>query len=360
MFQASALTIGYSLVRDRNRSPQDPNRPAMTAANSPKKRKRPLSPLPISKIPLHSTQDTAINMASENKSNVHLIFEASLEDDKSITNYAEERERLVESERQNAWDREARYNPSSQEERAANIIFAIREWERNVIFGNLPSETLPKKDDRDMGGQYLTNKEYIDTRSKLFEISKMVPKGALLHLHFNAELHPELLLVQARNTENMYIRSIRRIENEEDLKETEMVFCVLDRKTVDPSINIFSDTYPTCTNFKDEAVKDKIWMLWSKFQDEFERKFPGKYKQQEPETFREGNLPSHCGQPTVISLRPAENWLRSKMVLSETEAYRPTQTVNGYVLPDLISIFVNVITAFGRVSTKRLEPLKAC
>ncbi|CAA9959621.1 hypothetical protein PTNB73_02435 [Pyrenophora teres f. teres] len=268
-------------------------------------------------------------MAPENKNNIQLIFQSALEDGKSIAKYAEERERLVKSEQQNAWDREARHKPSPQEERAANIIFAIREWERNVIFGNLPSETLPKKDDRDMGGQYLTNKEYIDTRSKLFEISKMVPKGALLHLHFNAELHPELLLVQARKTENMYIRSIRRIENEEDLKETEMVFMVRDHKTIDSSINVFSDAYPTYSNPKDEAVQDKIWMLWSKFQDEFERKFPGKFKQQEPETFREGNLPSHCGQPAVVRLRPAENWLRSKMVLSEKEAYDPSQTVNG-------------------------------
>ena len=76
----------------------------------------------------------------------------------------------------------------------------------------------------------------------------------------------------------------------------------------------------------------------SKFQDEFEKKFPGMYQHQEPETFREG--PHHCGESVPHFLRPAENWLRSKMVLSQEEAYHPGQTVNGYVYCDFCGILL--------------------
>jgi adenosine deaminase CECR1 len=75
-------------------------------------------------------------------------------------------------------------------------------------------------------------------------------------------------------------------------------------------------------------------MPWKKFRKEFEKKFPGLYKEEEPETFQAGRPPRpsrHCGEPKRTVLYPAENWLRSKMVLSQDEAYRPTQTVNGYV-----------------------------
>jgi len=365
MFQNSKLTVGFSFVRDRHASPEDANRLVMTATDSPKKRKRPLSPLPISKLPLHSAEDREIDMASHNKvkkkQSVGSTFRAALGDGERVNQYEGKRERLVKSELQNAWDRETRSKTCPQEERAANIIHAIREWERNVIFGNLPLEILPGPDDRDMGGQYLTNKEYIDTKSKLFEIAKLLPKGALLHLHFNAELHPELLLVQARDTKNMYIRSIRPIRCKEDLDFTEMVFMVLDPKTVDSKIDIFSDTYPKdAGNFKDEAVKDRIWMLWSEFQKKFEETFPNEFIQQEPETFREGIPPPHCGAPPDTHLRPAENWLRSKMVLSETEAYAPSQTVNGYVLRIPMSMFTNTNIASGRASIKRPGRLKAC
>ncbi|KAG9191241.1 adenosine deaminase CECR1 [Alternaria panax] len=318
----------------------------MTTADSPKKRKRALSPLPTRKIPLHSGETKTTEMSSKKSltgekkpENVKAQFRAAIDDEKAVRVYDAKRNDFVRAE-EHVWEREARPNSESNrkdaevEKWATDIIREIREYERNVTFGNIASEALPEPEDRDMGGQYLTNKDRIDRESKLFEIAKIVPKGALLHLHFNAALHPELLLVRARSMKNMYIRSIRPIANEADLALTEMVFNVLDPKTVDPDINIFSDTYPAlkdAVRFKDADVKDRIWMLWSEFQDEFEKRFPGLYQQQEPETFREGrpHRTRHCGDPKQVELRPAENWLRSKMVLSQEEAYGFEQTVNG-------------------------------
>ena len=231
----------------------------MTVADSPKKRKRALSPHPTRKMPVipveaETSASSSTGMTPQQKEAEALAkFRQSLTDAKASERYGEQRSNLLKVEEENAWDREARPSSNSTsdedrlERRAATIIQEIREYERIVTFGNLASEALPDAEDQDMGGQYLTNKERIDAQSKLFEISKMVPKGSLLHLHFNAELHPELLLVRARAMKNMYIRSIQRIQDESQLATTELIFNVLDPNTVNPNVDIFSADYPLVT-----------------------------------------------------------------------------------------------------------------
>lgn len=342
-------------------------------ADSPKKRKRVTSSHPTRKVPFHPADKEAPDpipdsqMQQQQEAQALAKFEQELKDATASERYGQQRSNLLQIEEDNAWDREAKPNSNSTSEedrterRAAIIIQQIREYERIVTFGNLASESLPDIEDQDMGGQYLTNKERIDKDSKLFEISKMVPKGGLLHLHFNAELHPEILLVRARTMKNMYIRSIQRIQDEQQLATTELIFNVLDPDTINPNVDIFSMDYPLVTtpaDLKKEEFQRQIWMPWAKFQDEFEKKFPGKYLHQEPETFREGQ-PHHCGDSAPRALlRPAENWLRSKMVLSQEEAYRPDQTVNGYVCYYLRKSFANTHTGSGRDSTKPQGLLK--
>ncbi|KAJ4362467.1 hypothetical protein N0V83_010560 [Neocucurbitaria cava] len=312
-----------------------PNRPAMTVADSPKKRKRALSPLPQRKLPIQPGEQKTTDMAPENKTATELFDEAlgiANKDNAYDLAHAE----LLRVEEQDAWDRKAKPKPASEsqdgatETRAAIIIKAIREYERKVVFGNLASEAIPGPDTRDMGGQFLTNKDRIDGESKLYEIAKMVPKGALLHLHFNAELHPELLLVQARDMKTMYIRAISPITSQKDLDETEIGFSVLDPDLVEPHVNIFSKDYPgDALNWKTPEWKWKVWMPWKLFRDEFNKQeYTKRYITQEDPTPKKE--PTHCGaEPGHVRLLPAENWLKSKMVLSQEEAYGFTQTVNG-------------------------------
>lgn len=262
------------------------------------------------------------------------LFDQELRNDKEINEYTQSHARIRTLEEDTAWDRAAKPKLTSRSEddrlerEAAKIIHAIREYERREVFGNLASESLPGPDTRDMGGQFLTNKKRIDQVSKLYEIAKIVPKGGLLHLHFNAELHPERLLEQARLMENMYIRSIRPLLTQEDLDLTETVFNVMDPAVVEPNTNLFSKDYPgTATNWRQDEWKNKVWMLWSDFQKEFTARFPKKYQQHEATIIQE--TPKSCAEPGQLSLNPAENWLKSKMVLSEEEAYGFSQTVNG-------------------------------
>jgi adenosine deaminase CECR1 len=305
----------------------------MTVADSPKKRKRALSPHPTRKIPIHAGEVKSIDMPLAN-STIDNVFDSALRNTSKQNAYVQSHHDLLKLEEQDAWDREAKPKANSRskddiiERRAATIILAIREYERNVVFGNLASEAIPDPDTRDMGGQFLTNKPRIDAESKLFEIAQMVPKGCLLHLHFNAELHPERLLERARETPNMYIRSIRPLRDQKDLDLTETVFNVLDHDKVQKGVNLFSPDYEgNATNWRTEEYKWKVWMLWSDFQAEFEKRFGKDYAQQADSFTIE--TPSCCAIPGHVPLNPAENWLKSKMVLSEKEAYDATQTVNG-------------------------------
>ncbi|KAF3048577.1 hypothetical protein E8E11_006427 [Didymella keratinophila] len=277
---------------------------------------------------------------------IRSIFDRSLEATNLVEAYNKERDELVKREEEDSWDRDVRPRGSLRskskfqaiEQRAATIVHAIREYERRVTFGNLPSEAIPGPETLDMGGQFLTNKKRIDTLSKLFEIAEIVPKGALLHLHFNAELNPEQLLEQAKDMKNIYIRSIRPLLHDSDLNETEMVFNVLDPTTVNTDVDIFSPDYPgTATNWREKEMQAKIWMRWQLFQDKFIEnvatdKFPKRYGQHLDSEHVSADKPVRVCCPEnsgPVELNAAENWLKSKMVLSPTEAYGESQTVNG-------------------------------
>jgi adenosine deaminase CECR1 len=109
-----------------------------------------------------------------------------------------------------------------------------------------------------------------------------------------------------------------------------MVLNVLDPDQVELGVDIFSESYQgDATNWKTEEWKWKVWMPWKKFQIDFEQRFPGEYVQ--PQQIANSTSANCCSEPfaDTIALKPAEFWLKSKMVLSEKEAYDFGQTVNG-------------------------------
>jgi adenosine deaminase CECR1 len=247
------------------------------------------------------------------------IFASALDDENAIEEYAEKHARLLFEEAEDGWDRSVK-SQDEAEQLAATIIREIREYERKVLFGNMASEALPGPETLDMGGQFLTNKERIENESKLYEIAREVPKGALLHLHFNAELDSKQLLKQARETENMYIRSTRPLLKGSDFQLTEIAFDVLDPSKVEPEVSLFSPDYPgDATNWSQDPSKWKVWMLWKHFREDFEKKFS---MQDNNKVVRKKT--QDCSEPGL-----AEKWLESKMVLSEKDVYARKQTVNG-------------------------------
>ncbi|KAJ4290451.1 hypothetical protein N0V90_010667 [Kalmusia sp. IMI 367209] len=248
--------------------------------------------------------------------------------------YQNTRKELIDRETKGAWDYHASTNElAPHEKKTASILNYLREYERVNTFGNIASEALPGKDTLDMGGQFLTNKYRIEKQSILFEIAKQVPKGALLHLHFNAELNPERLLLEAREIPNMFVWSLTKITTKEDLNETEIMFKVLPSNI--KQADFFSEDYRgTAKNDDGKLVEshklkdaDHRWMKWSDFQEKFKKHFPKMYEQPQGDKYDNGNR-TESG-PGVVALGPAEYWIKLKMVLSNEEAYDPAQTVNG-------------------------------
>jgi adenosine deaminase CECR1 len=170
----------------------------------------------------------------------------------------------------------------------------IREDERVNLFGNVASEAIRAETTRDMGGQFLTNKERIG-QSKLYEIAKEMPKGMHLHIHFNAELQPDILIDKSRENPCMFIRSTQPLLQDKDYDETEMVFSVLPSST--RTVDIFSSNY----NPEFRAPGSTPWMRWSTFREEFDKRRREK----------------------------TEDWIKTKLILSEHEVYDSKQTTNG-------------------------------
>jgi adenosine deaminase CECR1 len=315
----------------------------MPVADSPKKKRRASSLMPTRRktAPRAKAVEVQPDDMEASMAEARAMFDAAVEDSQALKTYNRQHDELLAKEYKTSWDRDARADPKSDlpedinERKADAIIRAIREYERRVTFGNLPSEAIPGPETLDMGGQFLTNKDRIEQKSLLYKIAQFVPKGALLHLHFNAELYPERLLKEARRMPNMYIRSIQPLLTTADLDVTEVVFNVMDEDQVEKGVDIFSPTYPgTATNWKQPDWKFRVWMKWRDFQQAFDERFGAEYEgpgysefSDRPETPEDHT----CGSEVRVKLNRTEKWLYSKMVLSPEEAYGPSQTVNGYV-----------------------------
>ncbi|KAI5370281.1 Putative adenosine deaminase domain, adenosine/adenine deaminase, metal-dependent hydrolase [Septoria linicola] len=263
---------------------------------------------------------TEPEMATEDDTaRVNARFSQHIELQQHSTTYEADKQKLLGSERELAWDEPAKRSASEKEVTANQILIALREHERYApdLFGNRPGEAIPSKLSRDMGGRFLVNKDRID-RSHVFKIAQQMPKGAHLHLHFNAELPAEVLLPHARSQamqDTMFIRSTKFLLTAADFDDCEIVFDVLPQATAQG--DIFSSTYDP--NVKTKAHKDwserTAWMLWREFRQRF---------LEFPENIYVENLAGNDE-----GLDRAEQWVRDKMIITQNKAYANDQTTNG-------------------------------
>jgi adenosine deaminase CECR1 len=227
-------------------------------------------------------------------------FQKGVQDQSQNLKYTKQHLQLVEKEQKDAWWYKAKQKATDTEYQADLIVFKIREHERENLFGSKASEAIPGPETRDMGGQFLTNRDRIE-ESKVYEIAKAMPKGGHLHLHFNAELSPEILIERARDRETMFIRSTQPLISDEAFDEAELVFDVLPLDT--PQADLFSAAY----NPEFRAPGCRPWMQWIRFREEFR--------------IRRSDKDNINSDP--------EKWIKTKMVLGADVVYDQTQTVNG-------------------------------
>jgi adenosine deaminase CECR1 len=213
----------------------------------------------------------------------------------SQQDYEKRKHDILKTEDTVAWDRKARKEASTTQREAARIIWKIREDERDNLYGNKASEAIPDESTLDMGGQFLTNKSRTENESDLYKIAVALPKGGHLHIHFNAELVPDILIKKADANPNMFIRSTRPLLTDQDFELAEMVFNVLPLSTTEA--DLFSPYYKP--EFRAQGAQP--WMKWSNFKTQF------KHRRNE---------------------KPVD-WIMAKMILTENEVYGSTQTTNG-------------------------------
>ncbi|KAI9708192.1 MAG: hypothetical protein M1820_004146 [Bogoriella megaspora] len=210
--------------------------------------------------------------------------------------YSSSRAKLVEAERDLMWESTARHGASALERRAAAVVRAVKEADRKdpSLFGNEASEAVPPSGSRDMGGQFLTNRDRIE-KSQLYKIAHRMPKGAQLHIHFNSELEPGVLLKRAKSMDTMFIRSTRPLLIPDDLDETEVILNVLTADTM--TSDIFSSNY----NPDHRSSETSPWMKFRDFCTFLDTRF------------------GHDGL----------KWVRAKCCLTEPDVYSKEQTLNG-------------------------------
>lgn len=228
----------------------------------------------------------------------------------SLEIYRSARRALVDEERRLFWDYDAKCSATEDEREANAILLKLKESERANLFGDLPGESLPGPDSRDMGGRFLVNKDRIE-RSNIYKIAEYMPKGCHLHVHFNSELPAVSLISNVRKFEDtVFITSDRRLDAQAAYDEAEIMFRTLPENH--PQVDLFQ-CHPIGSNDSGRA-----WMKWKSFRDSFSGNF--------------------SATDSMSGLDAAENWAISKIIFNEDLVYGKRQTLNGCVFLNTRSI----------------------
>lgn len=126
----------------------------------------------------------------------------------TAADYEKSREELRRRERALGFEHKLASAATPKELRVDQILQALKRDDDKTVFAAAPARTGfgGQQHGRFAGDHFLSNRALID-QSKVFRVAKKVPKGAHLHIHFNACLLPNVLLEIAAGMEQMYITS---------------------------------------------------------------------------------------------------------------------------------------------------------
>lgn len=125
-----------------------------------------------------------------------------------IESYFAAREQLQEAESQLAFDHRCRQQATALEKKADAVIHRLRRIDNERVYASAAKRTghAGQQHRRFAGDHFLSNLDLIP-KTALFDVARHIPKGAHLHIHFNACLPPEVLLGIAKTMERMFIMS---------------------------------------------------------------------------------------------------------------------------------------------------------
>jgi adenosine deaminase CECR1 len=213
---------------------------------------------------------------------------------KDVDDYQRQRDEIQRRESTIAFDFRLTVTAPAKERRVNAIIQALRLQDEAQVYAAAPARAGygGQLHPRFAGDHFLSNVDLIK-KTKLFAIAKRMPKGAHLHIHFNACLLPHVLLDIAKKMDRMFITSDLALTDAQDhlaFDRCEIQFSILPPEKEKPG-DLFSASY-----------EPRQTMRISTFLDKF---------------------------PQMYSKATADEWLRNKLVFNEEEAHDWLQTTHG-------------------------------
>ncbi|KPM45013.1 hypothetical protein AK830_g1506 [Neonectria ditissima] len=212
----------------------------------------------------------------------------------SVQDYLALREQVLAREKTLDFDFSCRSGSSPEERRAEAIIQRLKREDRTAVYDAAPPRTGfgGQKHRRFAGDHFLSNLPLIN-QTALFDVARHMPKGAHLHIHFNACLAPNVLLNIAKGMDRMFITSnIPLIPDDGcvSFDRCEIQFSLMSPEKECPG-DLFSPKYESRQTMR--------------FQ-EFLKRFPQYYPQTTP-----------------------DEWLLNKLIFDEQETHNHLQTSTG-------------------------------
>lgn len=223
----------------------------------------------------------------------------------AVKDHLAKRSHILQLEKTLDFDHRCRATSNHEERLADSIIQELKKKDQSNVY----EKAKPR---RGFGGQlhprfpgdhFLSNVSLID-ETQLYQVARMMPKGAHLHIHFNACLLPHVLLNIAKGMERMFITSDIPLVPDQDFEnfnKCEIQFSIMSPDKEKPG-DLFSKHY--------EARQTMKFNDFLRYFAEFLRRCPG-FLHRFPD------------------LDTADKWLLNKLVFHEDEAYNPLQTASG-------------------------------
>ncbi len=206
--------------------------------------------------------------------------------------YDRQRREILSREDTFAFDYRCKANATDLEKRVNQIVQNLRRRDQAVYDSAEPRRGYGGQlHSRFPGDHFLSNRKLI-SETAIFDVARHMPKGAHLHIHFNACLLPHVLLDIAKDMDCMFITSdIPLIPDHHyvNYEKCEIQFSILPPERRKPG-DLFSPQY--------EARQTMGFRR-------FRREFPRHYK------------------------KPVDDWLLGKLVFHEEETYGCNQTAHG-------------------------------
>ncbi|KAH8888576.1 adenosine/AMP deaminase [Thozetella sp. PMI_491] len=258
--------------------------------------------------------------------------------DSLSADYFRQRAEVQNREKALAFDYQCRKRASEVQELADLVLQAVRRADDQDVYQ--AAEKRPgyagQMHPRFMGDHFLSNADLIE-QTKLFAIARKMPKGAHLHIHFNSNLPPEVLINIAKDMSCMYIScdvslapasSVRKLEGSE-YNAFEM--CKIQFHILSGPKAAEGKVAPPGHVPKSEENKRTLWLG-----DIFADDYPN-----EPEM-------------------DVDDWLQKKLVFREEEAHNLLQTVHGAwekfnARTQMMKGLFNYVRAYEEYTRKCLE-----